>query len=70
MSERMAGVFQRQGVEHRLLKMAGFNHMFDVFPDGLPPKGKPTGLQNVKVAAAFRDVLGFLSHYLDPIRQN
>jgi acetyl esterase/lipase len=70
MSERMAAVLQQQGVEHRLLKMEGFNHMFDVFPDGLPPEGKPVGLRNRKVAAAFQDVLGFLSRFLGPIRQN
>ena len=70
MSERMAAVLQRQGIEHQLRKMVGFNHLFDVFPDGLPPKGKPMGLQNQKVAAAFQAVLGFLSRYVDPIRQN
>jgi acetyl esterase/lipase len=64
MSERMAAALQRQGVEHRLLRMVGFNHLFDVFPDGLPPEGKPTGLQNPKVAAAFQDVLGFLARYV------
>ena len=70
MSERMADALQRQGVQHELLKMVGFNHMFDVFPDGLPPEGKPTGLQNRKVAAAFQDVLDFLSRYVDPLRPN
>ena len=62
--ERMAAALQRQGVEHRLLKMVGFNHLFDVFPDGLPPEGKPIGLQNRKVAVAFQDVLTFLSRYM------
>jgi acetyl esterase/lipase len=64
MSERMADALQRQGVEHRLSRMVGFNHLFDVFPDGLPPVGKPTGLQNRKVASAFQDVLDFLSRYV------
>jgi acetyl esterase/lipase len=70
MSERMAAVLQQQGVEHRLLKMEGFNHLFDVFPDGLPPEGKPIGLQNPNVAAAFRNVLDFLSRHLGSVRQN
>jgi hypothetical protein len=66
----MAAVLQQQGVEHRLLKMEGFNHLFDVFPDGLPPEGKPIGLQNPNVAAAFRNVLDFLSRHLGSVRQN
>ncbi len=69
LSERMAAALQRQGVEHRLIKMKGFNHLFDVFPDGLPPEAKPIGLQNRKVAAAFQEVLSFLSRYLG-VRQN
>jgi hypothetical protein len=39
MSERMAAALKGQRVEHRLYRMEGFNHMFDVFPDGLPPEG-------------------------------
>jgi len=42
---------------------AGY-HLFDVFPDGLPPEGKPTGLQNPKVAAAFEVVLSFLAKHV------
>ena len=70
LSEQMAAALQRQGVEHRLSKMVGFNHLFDVYPDGLPPEGKPTGLQNREVAAAFQDVLAFLARYIGPIKQN
>jgi hypothetical protein len=60
----MENVLTRQGVEHRLYRMVGFDHMFDVFPDGLPPKGNPIGLQNPKVAEAFRAVLSFLAKYV------
>jgi acetyl esterase/lipase len=64
MSERMAAVFKRQRVDHRLYRMEGFNHLFDVFPDGLPPEGQPTGLRNPRVAAAFEVVLSFLAKHV------
>jgi acetyl esterase/lipase len=64
MSLRMDKVLTRQGVAHRLYRMVGFDHLFDVFPDGLPPKGNPTGLRNPKVAEAFRAVLSFLAKYV------
>ena len=64
MSLRMENVLTRQRVEHRLYRMVGFDHLFDVFPDGLPPKGNPIGLQNPKVAEAFRAVLSFLAKYV------
>jgi dipeptidyl aminopeptidase/acylaminoacyl peptidase len=64
MSVRMDKVLTRQGVEHRLYRMEGFDHLFDVFPDGLPPNGKPIGLRNPKVAEAFRSVLSFLAKYM------
>ncbi len=66
MSERMAAVLERHGVDHRLERMVGLNHMFDVFPDGFPPAGPPTGLQNPTVAASFDRVLAFLSRHLTP----
>jgi acetyl esterase/lipase len=64
MSLRMDNVLARQGVQHRLYRMVGFDHLFDVFPDGLPPKGNSIGLQNPKVAEAFRAVLSFLAKYM------
>jgi dipeptidyl aminopeptidase/acylaminoacyl peptidase len=64
MSLRMENALTRQGVEHRLYRMLGFDHLFDVFPDGLPPKGNPIGLQNPKVSEAFRAVLSFLAKYV------
>lgn len=63
MSERMAAVLQRHGVEHRLERLAGFNHMFDVFPDGFPPAGPPKGLSHPTVSAAFDRVLAFLARH-------
>jgi acetyl esterase/lipase len=64
MSERMAAAFTRQRIEHRLYQMEGFDHGFDVFPDGFPPQGKPIGLQHPKVAAAFEEVLSFLAKHV------
>lgn len=64
LSERMAAVLEGERVEHRLYRMEGFNHLFDVFPDGLPPQGQPIGLQNAKVAEAFQAVLTFLAKHV------
>jgi acetyl esterase/lipase len=66
MSQRMAAVFKRQRVEHRLYRMKGFNHLFDVFPDGLPPEGRPTGLGNPQVSLAFDVVMDFLARHVAP----
>jgi hypothetical protein len=60
----MAAALKGQRVEHGLYRVEGFNHMFDVFPDGLPPEGQPAGLQHPKVAATFKVVLSFLSKYV------
>jgi hypothetical protein len=38
--------------------------LFDVFPEGLPAKGKPTELKDPKVLAAFDEVLAFLKEYV------
>jgi len=54
LSEQMAAALQHQHIEHSLYRMSGFNHLFDVFPNGLPPAGKPIGLQNPQAAAAFQ----------------
>ena len=64
LSERMAAALQRQNIEHRLYRMRGFNHLFDVFPEGLPPAGKPIGLQNAQAAAAFHEALLFIAKYI------
>jgi len=61
LSERMAAALQRQHIEHNLYCMRGFNHLFDVFPDGLPPAGKAIGLQNPQAAAAFQAALLFIA---------
>ena len=60
MSERMAAVFKRQGVVHRLYRLEGFNLAFDVFSE-YPPQGLPAGLDRPKVAEAFEVVLAFLT---------
>jgi acetyl esterase/lipase len=63
MSERMAASLTRQRVEHELIRMAGFNHAFDVFPT-FPPQGAPTGLSPPQVAEAFDAALSFLTRHL------
>jgi acetyl esterase/lipase len=63
-SKRMAAALQHQHIEHSLYRMRGFNHMFDVFPDGLPPAGKAIGLQNPQAAAAFNAALLFIAKHI------
>ena len=64
LSERMAAALQHQHIEHSLYRMRGFNHLFDVFPDGLPPAGKAIGLQNPQAAAAFHEALLFIAKHI------
>jgi acetyl esterase/lipase len=64
LSERMGAALQHQHIEHSLYRVRGFNHLFDVFPDGLPPAGKPIGLQNPQAAAAFHEALLFLAKHI------
>ena len=60
MSERMAASLKRQGVNYRFYRMRGFNHLFDVFPDGPSPQGHAIGLRNPQVRTAFAEVILFL----------
>jgi acetyl esterase/lipase len=64
LSEQMAAALQQQHIEHSLYRVRGFNHLFDVFPDGLPPAGKPIGLQNPQAAAAFQAALLFIAKHI------
>jgi acetyl esterase/lipase len=64
MSERLAGVLTRHQVQHQLYRMNGFNHMFDVFPEGFPPQGPPTGMTHPKVAEALQIVMSFLARHV------
>ena len=70
LSERMAAALEQQNIEHRLYRMRGFDHLFDVSPNGLPPAGKAIGLQNPQVAAAFREVLLFIDKHIETDGQN
>ena len=63
-SERMAAALKQHGVSHRLIRMQGYDHLFDAFPDGFPPKGPPTELKDPKVLAAFDEVMAFLKQHL------
>jgi acetyl esterase/lipase len=60
MSLRMADSLKRHGVEYRFYRMKGFNHLFDVYPDALPPEGHAIGLRNQQVKLAFDEVMIFL----------
>ena len=63
MSERMAAVLTRRRVAHRLVRMNGYNHAFDVFAT-YPPQGPPIGMRRPEVTAAFDDVVAFLTSEL------
>jgi acetyl esterase/lipase len=60
MSLRMADSLKRHRVVYHLCRMKGFNHLFDVYPDALPPKGHAIGLRNPQVRLAFDEVMIFL----------
>lgn len=62
MSQRMAYSLKRHRVEYHFYRMKGFNHLFDVYPDALPPEGHATGLGNPQVRLAFDQVMLFLKH--------
>jgi hypothetical protein len=62
----MARALEGQNIEHRLYRMEGFNHLFDVYPNGLPPAGTAIGLQNPQAAAAFQEVLSFIAKHIGP----
>ncbi|MBV8629917.1 MAG: alpha/beta hydrolase [Silvibacterium sp.] len=64
LSEQMAAALQHQHIEHSLYRMRGFNHLFDVYPEGLPPAGKAIGLQNPQAAAAFQAALLFIAKHI------
>jgi acetyl esterase/lipase len=60
MSLRMAESLKRHKVEYHFYRMKGFNHLFDVYPDALPPEGHAIGLKNPQVRLAFDEVMIFL----------
>ena len=63
-AQQMADALKRQQVPHRLIRMENHDHLFDIFAEGLPPKGKPVGLkQNKQVADAFAAVRAFLKEH-------
>ena len=62
MSSRMAGVLERNGVQHTLIRLEGLNHAFDVFTT-FPPQGPSTGLTHPKAVEAFDAVLRFLTRH-------
>ena len=59
LSKHMASALKQHHVPHRLIRMAGLGHAFDVFPDSSLP-GEPMGLKHPRVAEAFDAVLAFL----------
>lgn len=65
-SVRMAETLKRFGVEHQLIRMHKYDHLFDVFPAGLTADAEPLGLKDPKVAAAYDRVVAFLKKHLGP----
>lgn len=59
-SWKMAVALKRYHVRHRLIRMKGYDHLFDVFPGGWPSEGPPTELKDQKVIEAYDAVLAFL----------
>jgi acetyl esterase/lipase len=64
-SEQMAAALKRHEVPHQFIPMRKYDHLFDVFPEGWPAKGKPTELKDPKVLAAFDEVVAFLKTHVE-----
>lgn len=64
-SELMALALEEAGVPHRLLRMEGYDHYFDVFPEGWPSDGPPAPLEDETVIAAYDEVIAFLEQHVD-----
>jgi acetyl esterase/lipase len=62
MSQRMANILKRHGVETHFYRMKGFNHLFDIYSDAPPPEGHAIGLKNPQVRLALDEVMLFLKH--------
>jgi acetyl esterase/lipase len=63
-SVEMAQALEEAGVPHRLLRLEGYDHYFDVFPDGWPSDTKPVVLEDDTVIEAYDEVIAFLEQYL------
>jgi len=63
-SAGMAQALAEAGVPHRLLRMEGYDHLFDVFPEGWPSDTQPGELEDGTVIAAYDEVIAFLDQYV------
>ena len=63
-SQQMAAALKQHNVPHQLLRMKGFDHLFDKFPKGWEPNAEPIGLKDPKVAEAFDQVVAFLKMHV------
>ncbi len=64
-SVRMDAELERRGVPHRLVRMRGYDHLFDVFPTGwTAADAEPIGLADPVVDAAYDDVVAFLREHV------
>jgi acetyl esterase/lipase len=63
-SEQMAAVLTEHHVPHQLIRMKGFDHLFDKFPNGWGPDAEPIGLKHPEVAEAFDQVVAFLNTHV------
>jgi len=63
-SVRMAAELKRHRVTHRLITMKGYNHLFDVFPEGWPSKNPPTDVKDRNVLVALDEAAAFLKKHL------
>lgn len=63
-SEQMAAALKEHHVPYHLIRMKGFDHLFDKFPNGWGPDAEPIGLKHPKVAEAFDQVVTFLNAHV------
>ena len=63
-SERMAAALTKQKIPYRFLRMQGYDHLFDLFPEGWLTDKPPSPLKDPRVIAAFDTVLQFLGEHV------
>lgn len=64
-SIRMGEELEKHNVPHSVMLLDGSDHLFDIYPEGLPPLGEPIGLAHPDVCSVFSKVGAFLDEHLD-----
>ncbi|MGI6608936.1 MAG: alpha/beta hydrolase [Limnochordia bacterium] len=63
-SIRMGEELEKHNVPYSIMLLDGRDHLFDIYPEGLPPLGEPIGLAHPEVCGVFSKVGAFLDEHL------